>query len=117
MGLAPPHTLGEARPIGLMTCRELQCLAQGSEQVMLNARGEVISGLLDEGTSCDQLVKLDVAIRDLSAVLWGHRRDDFACTPLEAMLDEPLTDKLLGELLLLLLQDQHLRTMSYMHIY
>jgi len=61
MGLVPPDARVEASPIGLITCAKLQGLAQGREQVLLNARGEVISRLLNEGTSCDQLVKLDVA--------------------------------------------------------
>ena len=49
----------------------------------------------------DGLIQLDVAVGDALAVLLGHLGDDFAVTALEAVLDEPLADEFLGELLLL----------------
>ena len=76
-------------------------LLEGGEDGALDAIREVVGGLGDEGTTRDGLIQLDVAVGDALAVLFGHLGDDFAVTALEAVLDEPLADEFLGELLLL----------------
>ena len=76
-------------------------LLEDSEDVALDTCREVIGGFGDEGTTRDGLIQLDVAVGDALAVLLGHLGDDFAVTALEAVLDEPLADEFLGELLLL----------------
>ncbi len=65
-----------------------------------DAGSEVGTLRLHEFTSCDMLVKLDVAVRHAFHKLGSHLRHNLSLFPHEVMVDEPLAHKLLAELAL-----------------